>query len=321
MLAHGLALADVSSECSSNVESELKLRACSAIIENPAFGPNEKATAYRNRGDIRTNAGAFDSAISDYTRSIQFGPGSVSVLSGRGLAKSSSGDLAGAIADYTEAIRLSAASADLHIERGYVHLAAGNVDASLADFTNAIRLNPNSASAYNNRGLAYRKKGDTVRAYDDYSAAIAINPVYALAYANRGYLNEQKGRKNQAVVDLRRAILLDPSLTAASEALDRLGADRAIRQESEDRVRAGGMLASEYCSGCHALGPEGASRNRNAPEFRNIARRHPLLALREPITRGIAAPHEEMPRIALTDRQIDSIVAYINNLAGQKRQR
>jgi len=316
-LTVNVAIANLSEQCSNSIDSETKLRACNEIIGSSVFDSNERAIAYQNRGDVRSNAGAFGAAIADYSQSLLLKPGLVTALAGRGLAKSSAGDLPGATADYDEAIRLSVPSANLHIERGYVHLAAGNVDASLADFTRALRLNPNSASAYNNRGLAFRKKGNLDRAYDDYSAAIAINPAYALAYANRGHLNEKQGRKADAMSDLKRALLLDPSLTAASEALVRLGSGQVIRQESAGRVRTGGLLAGEHCSGCHAIGREGTSRNKNAPEFRNIAHRHPLLALKEPITRGIAATHDEMPRFMLTDRQVDSIIAYINNLAAK----
>ena len=42
------------------------------------------------------------------------------------------------------------------------------------------------------------------------------------------------------------------------------------------------------------------------------------MALREPLTRGIAAPHDEMPRFALTNADIDHVVAYINSLAPRK---
>ena len=42
---------------------------------------------------------------------------------------------------------------------------------------------------------------------------------------------------------------------------------------------------------------------------------HPLLALREPLSRGIAAPHDQMPKFALTEPEIDRIIAYINSLS------
>jgi mono/diheme cytochrome c family protein len=40
--------------------------------------------------------------------------------------------------------------------------------------------------------------------------------------------------------------------------------------------------------------------------------------LREPLSRGIAAPHDEMPKFALSGPQIDNIIAYINSLSAAK---
>ena len=55
--------------------------------------------------------------------------------------------------------------------------------------------------------------------------------------------------------------------------------------------------------------------NKKAPEFRTLHARHPNLAMREPLSRGIAAPHDEMPKFTLAGPEIDAIVAYINNLS------
>ena len=66
---------------------------------------------------------------------------------------------------------------------------------------------------------------------------------------------------------------------------------------------------------CHAVGLSGESPNRKAPPFRSLHARHPSLALREPLSRGIAAPNDEMPRFTLSGPEIGSIVAYINSLA------
>ena len=186
--------------------------------------------------------------------------------------------------------------------------------AAIADFTEAIRLNPKSPSTFNRRGLAYRRSGDLARAIDDYTAAIALNPVYALAYNNRGYVYEAQGRKDDAIADFQAALLLDPSLIGARDGLARLGIPAALLAETERRVQEGKALVEQNCSGCHAVGAKGASPNAKAPEFRNLHERHPSLALREPLSRGIAAPHDEMPKFALSGPQIDTIVAYINSL-------
>lgn len=310
----GPAMASVIDECRGHPWPDVQLRACTEIITNPGFGMDARALAYRYRGDARTAAGAFRQAIADFSESIRLRPDYVPAFAGRARARFSARNFNGAIADYNEAIRFSPGSADLYIERGHVYLTLGNVDASIWDLTEAIKLQPKSATAFNNRGLALRRKGDLDGALENYSTAIVINPVYALAYANRGYLYAARGRRDAAISDLRQALLLDPSLVGARDALRRLGSVATIVSESDRRVREGRALAERNCSGCHAIGAQGRSANSNAPAFRDLTRRHALLALREPITRGIAAPHDQMPQFVLSEEQVDSIVAYINSL-------
>ena len=309
------AAADLIDECREHPWTDVRLRACAEIIISPSFGLDAKALAYRYRGDARTDAGAFQQAIADFSEAIRLRPDNVAAFAGRARARFSVRNFASALSDYTQAIRLSPPTANLYIARGHVYLSQGNLDASIRDLTEAIRLEPRNASAFNNRGLALRKKGDRDGAIQDYSTAIAINPVYALAYENRGYLQEAQGQRNAAISDLRQALLFDPSLVGARDALRRLGSWQSIASESDRRIREGQALAERNCSGCHAIGAQGRSTNSKAPEFRNVSRRYTLLALREPITRGIAAPHDQMPQFLLSDEQIDTIVAYINSLS------
>jgi tetratricopeptide (TPR) repeat protein len=222
------------------------------------------------------------------------------------------------VADYSEALRLVPGTASFHVVRDHAHFVRGDTTAAIADFTEAIRLSPKSASTYNRRGLAYRRWGDLPRAIEDYTAAIAINPVYALAYNNRGYVYEARGRKDDAITDFQAALLLDPSLIGARDGLRRLGVAESLLAEAERRVQQGKALVEKNCSPCHAVGAIGASPNKKAPEFRNLHARHPSLALREPLSRGIAAPHDEMPHFALSGSQIDTIIAYINSLSATK---
>ena len=307
------AYADVLDDCR-RARGEARLTACGEVIKGNAFDAEQKASAYRIRGDARAAAGALAEAGADYTEALKLKPQAAAPLSGRGRVRVMTGDLDGALQDYTAAISLTPASAQLRIERGHAHLARGDADAAIADLNEAIRLNPTSENAFNNRGLAYRKKGELDAAHADYTAALTLNPVYALAFANRGYLEEARGRKIEAIADLRSALLLDPSISGAKEALRRLAALDTLTQESDKRIAIGRSLVENNCNRCHATGAAGTSPNPKAPEFRALHQRHPLTALREPLRRGIAAPHDEMPRFQLSNADIDSIVAYINNL-------
>ena len=314
------AIADTLADCSQGRNSELRLRACSEVIASPAYGSDDKALAYRNRGNARADAGAAVQAVADFSEAIKLRPSETSSHAGRGRAKLTLGDITGAIADYSEALRLAPETASLYVGRGHVRFVQGDMPAAIADFTEAIRLNPKSASAFNRRGLAFRRSGDLVRAIDDYTAAITTNPAYALAYNNRGYVYEAQGRKEEAIWDLQVALLLDPTLVGARDGLVRLGMTAAWLAEIEKRIQAGKALVEQSCSGCHAVGATGASPNQKAPEFRNLHARHPNLALREPLSRGIAAPHDEMPKFGLSGPQIDTIIAYINSLSATKAQ-
>jgi tetratricopeptide (TPR) repeat protein len=312
------AQADVLDDCNQVRDPQLRLRACSEIIGGSGYAADVKSIAYRNRGSARADAGANAEALADFNQAVALRPDEAAGFAGRARTRLAVQDLDGAIADYGEALRLAPGTASSHIGRGHAHFVRGDTTAAIADFTEAIHLNPKSASTYNRRGLAYRRSGDLARAIDDYTTAIGLNPVYALAYNNRGYVYEAQGRKDYAISDFKSALLLDPSLIGARDGLIRLGATETLLAEVEARVREGKLLVEHNCSPCHAVGSAGESRNKKAPPFRSLHARHPSLALREPLSRGIAAPHDEMPRFALSSPEIDSIVAYINSLAPTK---
>lgn len=308
--AHGETLDD----CRQGRDSALRLQACSAIIANPTASPDDKATALRNRGAARSDAGAGDLAIADFTEALAINPKDANALSSRGHARLTRGNEDGAIEDFSAAIALVPGSSSFLINRGYAYTVKGLPDLAIADFNAALVMKPESASAYNQRGLAWRKKGDIDQAIADYTTAIGINPVYALAYNNRGYAYEAKGDKKLASEDFVRALLLDGSLVGASAGLKRMGGTGPLASESDMMITKGKALVEANCSRCHAVGMTGDSPNPKAPLFRAISQRHRMLALREPLSRGIAATHDEMPTFKFADADIDTIIAYINSL-------
>lgn len=317
VLAAGAAKADALGDCVQSRNAQQKLRACSEVIDKPAYKPEEKARAYRNRGALRVDAGAAGQAVADFTEALRLQPNDANSYAGRARARMAQGDIATAIADYGEAIKLAPDSTSHLLGRGHAHFVRGNAQAAIADFTEVLRINPKSATAYNQRGLAHRRSGDLARAVEDYTAAIGINPVYALAYNNRGYAYEALGRKDDAIADFKAALMLDASLVGARDGLARLGAPGSSLAETEQRIREGKALVSNHCVGCHAVGATGDSPNPKAPPFRTLSDRHPGMSLREPLSRGIAAPHDVMPKFELTQGQVDTIIAYINSLTAK----
>lgn len=310
--------ADTIADCRTASSAEARLAACSAVIAGRDYPAEQKAIAYRNRGRAHLDAGALDSALADLGEAVRLNPTDYQAFTYRALVKVGRNDLDGAIADYSEVVRLRPASAIGYSGRGHAHLVKGNAKLAIADFTEAIRLNPKSPSALNNRGLAHRQAGDLRRAFDDYTAAIMLNPIYALAYNNRGYVQETEGRRSEAIEDYRRALMIDPALVGARDGLNRLGAHGALAREADRLTDEGKALVDQHCKGCHAVDRTGVSPNSKAPAFRTLHARHPMQALREPLTRGIAAPHDTMPKFRLSDAEVDKIVAYINSLGAPR---
>ena len=76
-------------ECVLLSPSVVILRACTEVIESPNFGSDQKALAYKYRAVVRMSAGAVQSAIADYTRSIRLKEEDALAFSGRGWARNS----------------------------------------------------------------------------------------------------------------------------------------------------------------------------------------------------------------------------------------
>jgi tetratricopeptide (TPR) repeat protein len=305
-------------DCTQQYRPRLRMAGCSEVIRSSSFDAAAKSTAYTNIGELRAQAGALKEAIFNFGQALRFDDTNSRAYAGRAEVRAASGDMAGAIRDYDKAISLAPSDSVNYIGRGHAYLVRGNADASIRDLTEALRLQPDSAVALNNRGLAYRKKGDTVAALADYTSAIALNPVYALAYANRGRLNESIGKTDDAIQDLSEALRLDPSQVSVRNALKKLGALDPAERESNARIREGRTLVEISCAPCHAVGLRGASPNAKAPAFHDLQKRYHMLSLRTPITRGLAAPHDDMPRFRPTEAELDAVVAYINSLGARR---
>ena len=313
----GTALSAPFDDCRHAARPEDRVRACSQVISDSKASTKNKALAYSFRGKARTDAGAYQQAIADFEQALRLRKDNAAAYLGRGRAQLFAGQAAGAIEDYDAAIRLSPKTAELYVERGHAQMVFGRVDAAIHDFDEALKLSPRSWSAFNERGVAKSRKGQLIEAISDFDRAIAIRPLPEI-YANRGYVNEALARSQDAIRDLQKALQGDPSLVPAREALRQLGAEPRITAETDQRVRQGAALAERNCSPCHAIGVSDSSPNKAAPEFRTINQRRPLFWLRAPVTRGVFATHEKMPKFNLTPAEIDSVIAYINSLPEAK---
>lgn len=309
----GPGLAQGQGSCSKAAQPNAAIEACSRIIAEGEAAA--KKAALLVRGDAYKRKGMNREAVVDFTAVLKQAPNDPEALLGRGEAYLGDRQFDSALVDFAALVAVAPRHATGLIGLGYAHLAKDEAELAVEAFSRALADDARNGVALNNRGLAYKKLGNLDLAIRDFTSAVQFHPLYALAYNNRAYAYEAKGDKRRAIEDFRNALSIDPSLTGARDGLVRLGVRGAFVAEASERVQQGQEVAEKNCAWCHAIGATGASPNPQAPPFRAIHDRHPILALRAPIARAIATPHDRMPKLPLSDGDVDRIIAYINSLA------
>ena len=291
-----------------------RIAECSRFIASKPR-KNELAKALLVRGEAFARKGMNDEAIADFTAVISIEAETERAFRERGHSYLANGMYDLAIMDYSNALTKNSKDVSALIARGYAQLVKRDPKLALVDFTAALNIDPKNLLALNNRGLAYKRLGKLELAIADFTTAIDLNPLYGLAYNNRGYVYEALGSKSKALADFRHALTVDPSLVGARDGLVRLGESiSTFAAYSSSRIANGRVIAEKNCAWCHAIGKKMRSPNDSAPSFLSIHLRHPVLALRSPVSRAIETQHYAMPKLPLTDNQVDQIIAYINSL-------
>lgn len=85
-----------------------------------------------------------------------------------------------------------------------------------------------------------------------------------------------------------------------------------------DRGRA---IATQNCSGCHAIGRRGISPNRNSPAFHTLGARYNIDDLDEAFVEGLTANHKGMPDFQFSARDTMAMLAYIKSVQPKPKRR
>ena len=85
---------------------------------------------------------------------------------------------------------------------------------------------------------------------------------------------------------------------------------------ADDRaaIQSGRTFVQNNCSRCHAVDPKGKSRHPDAPPFRTLSKRYPLVNLEESLAEGISTGHPDMPEFQVGPNEISSIVRYLDTI-------
>jgi tetratricopeptide (TPR) repeat protein len=192
--------------CAVEQNADVRIGACTRVVEDQATVPTVRTMAYRDRGFAYANKGLQELAVVDFDEALKIDPMDVAALNGRGRANMARGQYDRAMADFTEQLRLVPGSDRAHNDRGLAHLRKGETGLALADFESAVAINPGNVAARNNRGLVLAKEGKFDLAIAEYTEALRLDPEYLLTYGNRGRAYEESGRFEQALADYKQAV-------------------------------------------------------------------------------------------------------------------
>lgn len=193
--------AHAAGKCEMEAEPDIKIAACSIIIENRKQSLANRWDAYFTRGTGWLAKSDYERAIFDFNQALVLNPNELSALNGRGAAWRASAQYERAIADFTEVIRLAPPNASPYNNRGASYTDLRQYDKAISDFDAAIRLDPKNSAAYNNRAGVFIKKGEFNRAIADYDQSIRLNPKSETAYGNRGEAWRLQGDLQRSLLD------------------------------------------------------------------------------------------------------------------------
>ncbi len=134
----------------------------------------ELINSYRLRGNLYTQLGKYQEAISDFDNALLYDSDSHHLTyCERGLAYQLLGEIAKAIEDYSLAIEIKP-SFESYNSRGLLYNEQGEFESAIEDFNEAINLKPSEANCFYSRGFAKAQLEQNEAAIDDFLQAAEL---------------------------------------------------------------------------------------------------------------------------------------------------
>ena len=221
---------------------------------------NDSAVAHFDLGLALMELGKQPEAAEQYEQALRIRPDFAEAHLNLGVALEKLGRTVDAIGHYEEALRIKSDYLEAHLDLGTSLFTLGRVQDAITHYKEALQIKPDYVQAHYNLGLALERVGhtpDAIGHYEEalriksnypeahlelgaalftqdrvqdaithYEEALQIRPDYVQAHYNLGLALERLGRTPEAIQHYQQALKLRPDLTAARNALTRLGAGR-----------------------------------------------------------------------------------------------
>ena len=186
---------------------------CSAVIARGLADKEDRATAYKNRGNAYDDKGEYSRALEDYDAAVRVNPLDADAFNSRGTTYAALARYERAVADFDEAIKLNPISPLAFSNRCFARGVLGLLDQALSDCNEALRLKPNNAGAIGSRAFVQLKLGCYEAAIADYNLRLRTSPDDAYALFGRGVAKYRKGDLRGGDGDIVAAQALKPDVS------------------------------------------------------------------------------------------------------------
>jgi tetratricopeptide (TPR) repeat protein len=174
---------------------------------------NVNENAYYNFGNLLSQAGRTDEAMSYYRKALEINPNHAKSHINYGLLLSNIGRTDEAMAHYLKALEHST-DVVAHNNLGNLFAKMGRTDDAMVHFQKALEINPNYGDAHYNFGFMLANMGRTDEAMAHFLKVLEINPTDGGAHFSLGLLLADMGRTDEAIAHYRKALEINPDAIA-----------------------------------------------------------------------------------------------------------
>jgi Flp pilus assembly protein TadD len=171
----------------------------------------KKARTHNNLGNILSDQGKLDEAISHFSEALRLDPESDKVHYNLGSALRKKGKIGEAITHYQEALRINPHHLEARNNLGNALVDKGEFEEAVDHFSAALRLDPNSKEVHYNLGNLYKTRRKFDEAIEQYEKALVIQPEYFDAMNNLALVYVKKGEYDKALPLYMKMIELQPN--------------------------------------------------------------------------------------------------------------
>jgi mono/diheme cytochrome c family protein len=93
----------------------------------------------------------------------------------------------------------------------------------------------------------------------------------------------------------------------------------AAAQDAPRLEQRGRALVERHCSRCHSIDITGSSTHPEAPPFRTLGMRYPIVSLAEALAEGLVTGHPDMPEFMFEVHDVGAILAYLQSIQQQQK--